>query len=281
MLISMKSLLLKLLMLNKKTLEGLLRLIFVKLPLLILNGIKNIAKKKERSPLEKDISHRTNNSNYYSRLSSRAYNNPDLMPLVMKSRKQYAYKPSVISSMASEVKKVVFNVLYVFFFPFRIFLRHKLALVFILSAVYVFLNFTNQGSILFKEYTGKEFLQYQTEAANNIKEFAISAWNNFKDFSRLDDILGNNSKIIAKTNDPNPSAAELYSVTAAKGLNIREAPDPGSEKVSGGSLAFGSIVTFLDKVISDSAGRTWYYIKAEDGRSGWVSAKYLTVKREG
>ena len=281
MLNGLKSFLLKFLKLVGKAIGGLLHIIFIKFPVLLLNGMKNIVKRKEKAPLNKRNLIKPDNSNYCSRLSSIAYNNSDLMPLAMKSRKPYTYKPSVISSLVSVVKKVVFNMLYVFFYPVRIFLKHKLALVCILLAAYVFLNFTNQGTILFKEYTGKEFLQFQTKAVNGITQFSISAWNGFKDFTGLNDMLKSNEGEFAKKNDPVPSIIEHYAVTASKGLNIRKAPDPSSEKVNGGSLAFGSIVTFLDKITTDPAGRIWYYIKAEDGRSGWVSAKYLTVKKEG
>ena len=281
MLSNLKSIMISFLKLFIKVIGGLLQHIFVKFPSLLFKGMKNLLKRKEPSPTPKRTLNKPDNSNYCSRLSNKAYNNPDLMPLVMKSRKPYTYRPSVISSLVSVVKKVVMNVLYVFFFPVRLFLKHKIALVIILLTLYIFLNFTNQGSILFKEYTGKEFLQFQTKAVNDIKQFSISSWNSFKDFTGLDEMLKKDDKKVAINNDPGISAVELYSVTASKGLNIRELPDPSSEKVTGGSLAFGSIVTFLDKMITDSAGRIWYYVKAEDGRSGWVSAKYLTVVKEG
>jgi len=264
-----------------KIIGWLLQHIFIRFPSLLFRSIKKCFKRREHSPTPKSTMIIPDNSNYCSRLNSKAYNNPDLMPLVMKSRKPFTYRPSVVSSLVSVVKKVVLNMLYVFFFPVRLFLKHKLALVIILLALYVFLNFTNQGSILFKEYTGKEFLQFQTTTVNEIKEFSISSWNSFTDFTGLNKMFTKDAKKAAIYNDPGVKTAGRYSVTASKGLNIRQSPDPNSEKITGGSLAFGSIVTFLDKIMTDSAGRTWYYVKAEDGRSGWVSAKYLTIIKEG
>lgn len=266
MLVGLKSTLLIILKMLLRALKGTLHYIFINLPGMLY---KNILQKK------------SDNYSYYSKLSSRTYNNQDLMPLVMKSRKTYDYKTPVFSSIALVIKKVVFKMLYVFFYPVRLFLKHKLALVYILLATYVFVNFTNSGSILFMEYTGKNFLQIQMKAANAVKQFSITAWGDFKDFTGLDDIL---KKIKSKTNkgdESNPTNVERYLVTAAKGLNIRKAPGSTSEKITGGSLAFGSIVTFLDKIVTDSSGSIWYYIKAEDGRSGWVSAKYLTTEKEG
>lgn len=278
---SMKSLMLNMLKIIRNALRGLFHLIFIGLSSLLVNGIKNLFKRKEHSQLKDKSSNAPDNRDYHSRLAVSAYNNPDLMPQIMNLRKAYTYKPPVIPSMVSVLKKVVFNVLYVFFYPVRLFLKHKFAFVFILLALYIFLNFTNQGSILFREYTGKEFLEIQTEAADDIKQFSISTWNRFKDFTGLDGILEKGSGKVAKNNDPAPSITVRYLVTASKGLNIRKAPDPNSEKIMGGSLAFGSIVVFLDKITTDSAGKPWYYIKADDGRTGWVSAKYLTVKKEG
>ena len=278
---SLKTLLFDILKLIYKILRGAFNITFVKLPISIINSIRKIYKNRSKTLPKTRKSHIDEKSNYCSRLSSRAYNNPDLMPLVMKSREPYSYRPSVFSSIASVIKKVVFNMLYLFFYPVRLFMKHKLAMVCILLGVYVFLNFTSQGSILFKEYTGKDFLQFQMKTINTVKQFSISAWDVFKDFTKLDAVLGKKQGEIIGNNDPGFSNTPHYSVTAAKGLNIRKDPGSASEKVTGGSLAFGSIVTFLHKAETDSSGLTWYYIKAEDGRSGWVAAKYLIIKKEG
>jgi uncharacterized protein YgiM (DUF1202 family) len=68
-------------------------------------------------------------------------------------------------------------------------------------------------------------------------------------------------------------------VNAKNGLNIRVSPNPGSDKVGSVPLEFGSTVVFLEKQEKDKSGIAWYYVEAADGRTGWVSSRYLKEKK--
>jgi uncharacterized protein YgiM (DUF1202 family) len=74
------------------------------------------------------------------------------------------------------------------------------------------------------------------------------------------------------------SKGPIYSVNAKNGLNIRVSPSPGSDKVGSVPLEFGSKVVFLGKQEKDKS-IVWYYVEAADGRTGWVSSRYLKEKK--
>lgn len=217
---------------------------------------------------------------YYRGKNREVYGNNDLDTLVIKTRseKHNNFHLGLIASTASFFKKVVFNLLYLLFSPIRIFLKHKLVILCIIGGFYIFFGFTSPGKILFNSYFGKDLNEIQSDTVNFIKQSSLNVWEKFMSFSSLD-------KVINKTSDKKDAATKsihtskaLFSVTASKGLNIRKEPNASSEKISGGSLKYGSIVTYLGRESKDSSGRAWYYIKAADGRTGWVSTKYLKKK---
>ena len=240
----------------------------------IVSTLKNAVTKIRQRP--KRNARPGRRSNYGERWGT--YNAPDIMPLIVSSRSSALPRFSIFTSAVSLIKKVVFNVLYVLFFPVRFFLRHKLAVLYIIAALYIFFNFTVYGKVVFNKYLGKDFIQMQDKTVGAIKRFSISVWDEFKDLTGFDGVFKNAQA--DHNSDPEIKVREVsrYSVTAARGLNIRKAPGASSEKVNGGSLVFGSIVTYMDKAIADSSGNVWYYIQADDGRAGWVSAKYLAKK---
>lgn len=76
--------------------------------------------------------------------------------------------------------------------------------------------------------------------------------------------------------DGNPPAEQPRTgvVESADGtLNLRVSAGPRSTIVS--ILRNGDAVGILDETLVGSA--TWYYLKLEDGRTGWAAARYVTL----
>lgn len=186
-------------------------------------------------------------------------------------------KPGFMAS----IKKGLFNMLYLLFFPLRFVFKHKLAVLFSLAALYVMFAFTDYGRAFTNKYTGVDLRDFQKKTVESLKSYSRYALYEFNKLTGIDEWKKNEGK---KPDDSVMPASEadhrLYLVTAQKGLNIRESPDAASVKVGGDPLPCGSTVTYL-KTENDPSGKPWYYIKSSDGRTGWVSARFLKEKKEG
>jgi Bacterial SH3 domain. len=202
-------------------------------------------------------------------------NELDILITKARSGKVKGIHSNPITTTATFMKKVVFNMLYILFTPIRIFLKHKFAALLILAGFYIFLNYTSPGRILFKNYFGKDFQVVQDNTANTLKQKTAKVWEDFKAMTSLDKLLNNDRSDESTKVKPVIESVIKYTVTAPKGLNLRKQPNLTSEKVAGGPLEFGSTISYLDKQTKDSTGILWYYIKTSDGRSGWASKKYL------
>lgn len=184
------------------------------------------------------------------------------------------------------VKKGVFQLFYILFFPIRFAIKHKLAMLFMLVIAYIFLSFSDYGKALTYKYLGMELNDLQTIAVQKVRYYTNYAANEFNSLTGIDEWKEKKETGAADpdnqmiTADVSGSSAKLltYSVNAKKGLNIRISPDPGAEKVGSEPLPFGSTVIYLSTKKSDANGITWYYVEAIDGRIGWVSSKFLKEK---
>lgn len=194
-------------------------------------------------------------------------------------------KPSFFSCL----KKGLFQMLYILCFPIRFALKHKLSVICIMLLVYSLLAFTNYGRAFTNKYWNIDLMAVQKNTMQKIKDYSYYAINEFNRITGINEWkqqqlnARSNSPEVMKTTNMSDTAntVKLYTVTAKKGLNVRESPDAASEKVGTSSLAYGSIVTFLSKSIKDNYGTLWFYIKATDGRIGWVSSAYLKENKEG
>jgi hypothetical protein len=191
--------------------------------------------------------------------------------------KEVYKRPGILAS----IKKGLFNMLYLLFFPLRFALKHKLAVLCSLAAIYVLFAFTDYGRAITNKYMGVDLKDVQKNTVENVKYYSDYVLN---EFNRLTGINEWKKGEVKKQENPAiPASAadgKLYLVTAQKGLNIRKSPDPASVKVGEAALPYGSTVTFL-KTENDSSGKPWYYVESSDGRKGWVSAKFLKEKKEG
>lgn len=188
------------------------------------------------------------------------------------------------------IKKCLFYILYIIFFPLRFAFKHKLAIICILLVAYSLLAFTDYGRAFTNKYWAVDLKRVQNITILKAKDYFAYALSEFNKLSGINEWKQTESDSQLKLSDPqnnaDPSdpAAEnrmQYSVIAKKGLNIRELADPTSKKVGDNSLAFGSVVIYLSKTKTDASGATWYYVESKDGRIGWVAAKYLKEKKEG
>lgn len=187
-------------------------------------------------------------------------------------------KPGITAA----IKKGLFNMLYLLFFPLRFALKHKLAVICSLAAIYILFAFTDYGRAFTNKYMGIDLKDVQKKAIDSVKYYTGYALNEFNRLTGIDEWKENEAKKQQNTTMPASTADnKIYLVTAEKGLNIRESPDAASAKVGSNPLPYGSTVTYLLKTENDSSGKPWYYVKASDGRTGWVSAKFLKEKKEG
>ena len=196
----------------------------------------------------------------------------------MKYPEKIHKKPAIMAF----IKKGLFNMLYLLFFPLRFALKHKLAVLCSLAAIYVLFAFTDYGRAFTNKYMGVDLKDVQKRTVESVKSYSSYALNEFNRLTGINEWKKSEVEKQENTVVPASSAGnKLYLVTAQKGLNIRESPDAASVKVGGNPLPYGSTVTYLLKTESDSSGKPWYYIKSSDGRKGWVSAKFLKEKKEG
>lgn len=210
-------------------------------------------------------------------------------PPKIQRRKEERKKIRMNTSFDS-TKRFLFNIFYILFFPFRFARKHKLAIICILLVAYSLLAFTDYGRAFTNKYWAVDLIEVQNNTILKVKDyyaFAISEINRLSGINEWKQAEGDGElKLVDVQNKADPSDLSTknrmqYSVTAKKGLNIRELPDPASKKVGNNSLSFGSIVIYLSKSETDASGGTWYYIESKDGRIGWVAARYLVEKKEG
>ena len=196
-------------------------------------------------------------------------------------------KPGIFSRIKNGVKNGIFQFFYVLFFPIRFALKHKLAIFCMVILTYVLLAYTDYGRALTNKYMAVDLRVVQKGTIEKVKEYSLYAINEFNRITGIDEWKQN--KVVDQSNSPDTlltanvasTTGKLYTVTAKKGLNIREAPDPASDKVGENSLAFGSTVTYLSKSSEDKNDVTWFLVKAQDGRTGWVSTVYLKEEKVG
>lgn len=192
-------------------------------------------------------------------------------------------------SFFSYIKKGVLRMLYVLFFPIRFALKHKLAVLCTILLAYSLLAFTNYGRAFTNKYWDIDLRVIQHDAVLKIKEYSNYAVSEFNRITGINEWKAKQANatpdssgvLIASDISDQAEGGKLYTVTAKKGLNVRKSPDAASEKVGADSLAYGSIITYLSKSKKDDSGTLWYYIKAADGRIGWVSSAFLKENKEG
>lgn len=258
-----------------KSTKSALGIIFLKLPAMlggsVITGFKkllhSLARKGEKRvkpaavPLESHPAEKINSTYDYYSIYREVYK-----------------KPGIIAS----IKKGLFNMLYLLFFPLRFALKHKFAVFCSLAALYVLFAFTDYGRAFTSKYMGIDLKDVQKNTVEKVKYYSSYALSEFNRLTGINEWKKNEGK---KQEDPAIPASsadrKLYLVTAQKGLNIRKSPDSASGKVGGDPLPFGSTVVYLLKEENDSKGRTWYYVESDDGRTGWVSANFLKEKKEG
>ncbi len=190
-------------------------------------------------------------------------------------------------SFFTYVKKGAFQLLYGLLFPVRFIKRHKFLTFAMLLTVFLLLANTDHGRAFTTKYFSLDLKTTQTVVLQKLKIYTSYLSNGFNRLTGIDqwskksDGHETTSVQAAVTADLcSVSKDLLYTVTAKNGLNMRVSPNPSSKKVGNGSLEFGSTVVFLEKKEKDTSGITWYYVKAADGRIGWVSSRYLK-KKEG
>ncbi|HEX2947411.1 MAG TPA: SH3 domain-containing protein [Clostridia bacterium] len=183
------------------------------------------------------------------------------------------------------VKKGAFQLFYGLFFPVRFVRKHKFAAFVMLLTVWLLLANTNYGRAFTTKYFSIDLKTTQTVVLQKLEVCTSYLSNGFNRMTGMDE--WNKERDSSDTTSAQASANIdlgsvskdiLYTVNAKKGLNMRVSPDPGSGRVGDGPLEFGSTVAYLDKQKKDKSGITWYYIEAADGRTGWVSSRYLKEK---
>jgi len=195
-----------------------------------------------------------------------------------------------MNTFFNSIKRFLFSVFYILFFPFRFARKHKPAIICILLVAYSLMAFTDYGRAFTNKYWSVDLIKVQNNTIQKVRDYYAYALSELNRLSGINEWKEKESKGELKfadaqnKDDTSGLAAEnrrQYIVTAKKGLNIRELPDPNSKKVGNNSLTFGSTVIYLSKQDKDASGGIWYYVESNDGRIGWVAARYLSEKKEG
>lgn len=224
----------------------------------------------------------------YKQLKSRASTEPG------KSGGQYPTADSYYSlrkalykkqSFFTHIKKGVFQLFYGLFFPIRFIRRHKLITLIMLFTAYLLLANTDYGRAFTAKYFRLDLKTTQTIALQKLEVCSTYLSDGFNRLTGMDEWSKKKNNREAYSDQASANVASgilskgpVYTVNAKNGLNIRVSPDPGSDKVGNVPLEFGSTVVFLDKKEKDKSGSLWYYVNAADGRTGWVSSRYLKEK---
>lgn len=209
---------------------------------------------------------------------------------VKTQRRKKERKKIRMNTLFNFIKSFVFSIFYILFFPLRFARKHKLIIICILLVSYSLFAFTDYGRAFTNKYWSVDLLTVQNNTIQKVKDYytyslvELNRLSGIKEWKERE--IEGELKLADSQNssDPFGQAAESrkeYSVTAKKGLNIRELPDPNSKKVGNNSLIFGSTVVYLSRQETDASGGTWYYVESNDGRIGWVAARYLSEKKEG
>ncbi len=185
-------------------------------------------------------------------------------------------------------KKGVFQVFYIMFYPLRFVLKHKLAVFCLLLCIYSFFAYFSYGRAITNKYAGFDIQEVQSKFFRKAETFYYQARSEINRVTGIDewiaksktkqvsgDILQTSNTTLSKDQSGMEEGIEFYRVTAKDGLNIRKDPDASSKKVGSKALPYGSTVALISSASSESSGVEWLYVKAEDGRVGWVSSKYL------
>lgn len=184
----------------------------------------------------------------------------------------------------TKVKRGSFNLFYVLFFPLRFVLKHKLAVFCALLTAYLLVSFTEYGRAITYKYLGFEMDEVNSYVSRQARYYAAYASDKFNmliGIKEWEEKKQTEAAVGMKSaNVPADDIYTYYTVAAKKGLNIRAEPDKGSSRIGSEPLPYGSSVSYLEKKESDKSGTVWYYIKAEDGRIGWVSSSYLKKRAE-
>jgi hypothetical protein len=175
------------------------------------------------------------------------------------------------------IKKLLYYILYVVLFPLRLVLRHAGLSAVIIAALYVFLAYTSPGKLIAYRYMGTDIVKVQTKAYSTASEILTYAWEEFMDISGIgrNDYSAILEEVQAEPEDTAVQAQRQFRVTANTGLNLRKAPGETSEKVTENMLASNTVLNFLSKEEKDSSGKIWLYVSTPDGKTGWVSARWL------
>ncbi len=188
------------------------------------------------------------------------------------------------------IKKGVYQLLYLLFFPIRYVLKHKVAILCVFLLTYALLTFTEYGRAFTNKYMAFDLKEVQNGTVQKAKDYSVYLKNELNRLSGIDEwkhkdkTLLSDSSVPQKITDVSDLAVDRvkhYTITAKKGLNIRKSPDAAAERVGLNSLTYGSTVAYLSEAKKDASGITWYYVEAKDGRIGWVSAMFLKEKAEG
>jgi hypothetical protein len=268
-------------------------ILFKKISLMLANRKKTKVEKIERTIKPKktnrkpkipevELPDRRDSYSDYSNLRREIYKKPGRMG------KQLAWS-TTSPGIFTLLKKGGFQMLYFLFSPLRLIRRYKLLIVCFLLAAYLVLAFTEYGRAFTYKYLKFDMRNVPVIAVQKAREYSGAVLSGLNRLTGIEDYKKNDQQgasvnireVTADVIEKAAEAGRLYSVTAPKGLNIRKSPDPGSEKEGADPLPYGSTVIYLSKSESDDSGRKWYYVEAMDGRSGWVSAKFLKEKKEG
>lgn len=228
------------------------------------------------------IKNKSRNKNYAKHPKNKA--NPDFSVNLLDSnaaRKPYRAVREQKAGFMELLKNAAFNVVYVILAPLRLALRYKKWELAVLVLLYLFFAYTYPGRVFVHKYTGMDLQEKQSQVLKHSKtavnNLVFKAEGIFK--SLYDSVIITSPEpapAIKKTLVPHSQTRQLkFTVTAKKGLNLRQIPDSTSNKPAIGLLKYNSTVIYLNKSQTDKNGVKWYFVKAPDGKQGWASSKYL------
>lgn len=191
-------------------------------------------------------------------------------------QRDYSYlsKNSNKISLIEIFKKTLVGFLYFFFYPVRLFVKHRFFSVVCILLIYVFLTYTTAGKIFTYKNFGLDLTDIQSNAVSSVEEILSYA------LAEVKELAGVEQDKRHKENVPNESASlsdlpKTYRVTARTGLNLRTAPSESARKVMESLLPYNTQVAFTSKTHKDSSGRIWFFVQTKEGYSGWVYSKWL------
>lgn len=171
-------------------------------------------------------------------------------------------------------RSIFFSVLYIMFYPLRLFIKHKLITLIAVTAVYCLLAFSAPGKVFTYRYFGFDLGDIHTETYAKSKEVLNYAWSEFKYIAGMPD---RPRFITASETDSNENteAYTSFKVVAKTGLNLRESPSANARKAQEDLLPNNAIVAYLGESRHDAEGKVWYMVRTQNGTTGWVYSKWL------